>query len=73
MDHVIYGKGQAKLNVCGCGKLCFTYGPITLHFDRDEFQMCAEVVGRVAAQIPYVENPPSPLTIAPTSTDTICN
>lgn len=70
MDDFIHGKGQAKLNVCGCGKLHFTYGPITLHFDHKEFQVFAEVVGRLAAQAPYVEDNLDPVT---PRTETVCH
>jgi ribosomal protein S27AE len=31
MQKVIQSDGQAVLNVCGCGRLHFTYGPLTLH------------------------------------------
>lgn len=72
MENFIRGKEQAKLNVCGCGRLHFTYGPITLHFEREEFQVFAEVVGRLAAQIPCVEDNPGPVTRAP-RTETICH
>ncbi len=74
MDNVIHhGNGQAALNACGCGRLHFTYGPITLHFDRDEFQMFAAVVGRLAAQVPCVEDNHDPMTMAPTRPDTVCH
>lgn len=73
MENFIHGKEQAKLNLCGCGRLHFTYGPITLHFGREEFQAFAEVVGRLAAQIPYVEDHRDPVTLASTRTDTICH
>ena len=73
MENFIHGKGQAALNVCGCGRLHFTYGAITLHFEREEFQVFAEVVSRLAAQVPYVEDLPDPVTIAPTRTDTLCH
>lgn len=72
MDNVIHGNGQAALNLCGCDRLHFTYGPITLHFDREEFRVFAEVVGRLAAQVPYVEDNAGPLTRAP-RTETICH
>lgn len=72
MDNVIHGQPQAKLNVCGCGRLHFTYGPITLHFDPEEFQVFAQIVGRLAAQSPYVEDNPGPVTRAP-RTETICH
>lgn len=48
MDQIIHGDGQAVLKVCGCGKMHFTYGPITLHFDRDEFLAFACKLGRAA-------------------------
>lgn len=73
MDNAIHhGNGQATLNACGCGRLHFTYGPITLHFDRDEFRVFAEVVSRLAAQVPDVEDHPGPMTRAP-RTETICH
>ena len=72
MDNVIHGNGQAKLNVCGCGNLHFTYGPITLHFDREEFQAFAEVVSRLAAQVPDIEDHPDFVTRAP-RIETICH
>lgn len=47
MENVIHGNGQAALNVCGCDRLHFTYGPITLHFDRKEFVAFADAVARL--------------------------
>ena len=73
MDNVIHGQPQVKLNVCGCGSLHFTYGRITLHFGREEFQAFAEVVGRLAAQVPYAEDHPDPVTSTYTRADTICH
>lgn len=73
MENFIHGKGQAKLNVCGCGRLHFTYGPITLHFDREEFQVFAKVVGRLAAQVPDVEDHLDAVTMALTRADTLCH
>ncbi len=72
MEKLIHGNGQAGLNVCGCGRLHFTYGPITLHFEREEFQTFAEVVGRLAAQFPYAEDHSDPATMSP-RTDTFCH
>ncbi len=72
MDNVIQGQPQAKLNVCGCGSLHFTYGPITLHFGREEFQVFAEAVGRLAAQVPDIEDHPDLVTRGP-RTETICH
>ncbi|MEK6804591.1 MAG: hypothetical protein AABZ34_18310 [Nitrospirota bacterium] len=51
MENVIHGKGKAALNMCGCDRLHFTYGPITLHFDRDEFVAFADAVARLASQL----------------------
>ena len=73
MDNVIQGQPQAKLNVCGCGSLHFTYGPITLHFCREEFQAFAQTVGRLASQVSDVEDNHDPMTIAPTRPDTVCH
>ena len=39
--------GQGKLALCECGKLHFTYGAITVHFEREEFFLFAEAVGRL--------------------------
>ncbi|MCP9448161.1 MAG: hypothetical protein NNA22_11425 [Nitrospira sp.] len=72
MDNVIHRQGQAGMNICGCGKLHFTYGPITLHFSREEFQVFAEVVGRLAAQVPDIEDHPDLVTRAP-RIETICH
>lgn len=38
-----------KLTVCDCGGLRLSSGPVTIHFTRDEFQMFAEAVGRLAS------------------------
>ena len=64
MDNVIQGQPQAKLNVCGCGSLHFTYGPITLHFDRDEFVAFAGAVARLASQLGQADDS---LRVAPSS------
>lgn len=47
----MHGHGQSKLAVCGCGRLHVTYGSITLHFDREEFQVFAESIGRLASML----------------------
>ncbi|HSL03469.1 MAG TPA: hypothetical protein VK901_08025 [Nitrospiraceae bacterium] len=49
MENAIRGELQSKMAFCGCGKLHFTYGPITLHFDRSEFLTFADSVGRLGA------------------------
>jgi hypothetical protein len=38
-----------KLTVCDCGGFRLSSGPVTIHFTRDEFQMFAEAVGRLAS------------------------
>lgn len=48
MQKVIQHDGDAVLNVCGCGKVHFSYGPITLHFDREGFVAFARDVSRLA-------------------------
>lgn len=37
-----------KLVLCDCGKLHVTFGSVTLHFTRDEFQVFAESIRRLA-------------------------
>lgn len=51
MENIMRGEGQSKLGFCGCGKLHFTYGPVTLHFDRDEFLIFADSVGRLGGLV----------------------
>jgi hypothetical protein len=51
MEHVLRGDLQSKVAICGCGKLHFTYGPLTLHFDRVEFLGFADSVGRLGALV----------------------
>lgn len=43
--------GQTKLALCGCGKLHFTYGSVTVHFEREDFLQFAESVGRLSAMV----------------------
>lgn len=47
----MHSHGQSKLAVCGCGRLHLTYGSITLHFDREEFQVFADSIGRLASML----------------------
>ena len=51
MENVLRGDQQSKVAFCGCGKLHFTYGPLTLHFDRVEFLAFADSVGRLGALV----------------------
>lgn len=59
MEHVVHGEGQSKLVFCGCGRFHFTYGPLTLHFDPDEFLRFTKSVERLsvlARQTPQTES-----------------
>ena len=56
MEHVLRGKGESKVALCECGKLHFTYGSVTLHFDRDEFLLFAESVGRLGTMVRQAAN-----------------
>lgn len=49
MDKVLRTDKPMKLVLCGCGRLHVTCGPVTLHFDRDEFLVFADSVSRLAA------------------------
>lgn len=60
MDKVLRTDGPMKLVLCGCGRLHVTCGPVTLHFDRDEFLVFADSVSRLAAIVKQ-----SPATLAP--------
>lgn len=59
MDHVIHRQGGVCLN--GYGKLPFSSEPMTLHFECEEFQTFAEVVSRLAAQCPDIQDHLGPL------------
>jgi hypothetical protein len=41
--------GAMKLVLCGCGKMHVTLGSITIHFTREEFQLFAESIRRLAS------------------------
>jgi hypothetical protein len=47
----MYSHGHGKLALCGCGKLHFTYGQVTLHFGLEEFLLFTESVGRLGAVV----------------------
>ena len=51
MENVLRGDVQSKVVFCECGRLHFTYGPMTLHFDRSEFLSFADSVGRLGALV----------------------
>ena len=73
MENVIHGSGQAALNVCGCDRLHFTYGPITLHFDREEFVAFADAVARLASQLGQADDSRSLLATSSVYSDPICH
>lgn len=54
MDNSFHSNAQAKLNVCGCGSLHFTDGPMTLHLEPEEFTRFAGEVGRLATHFQHV-------------------
>jgi hypothetical protein len=56
MENVLRGELQSKMAFCGCGKLHFTYGPLTLHFDRSEFLAFADSVGQLGALVRQAAN-----------------
>lgn len=72
MENVLRGDLQSKVAVCECGKLHFTYGPMTLHFDRVEFLAFADLVGRLGA---LVRQFPQDSTVVPSHVPnaTICH
>lgn len=47
---------QTILSICGCGGLHLTYGPLTLHFEREEFIAFAGSVAQLASQLREVED-----------------
>jgi hypothetical protein len=51
MENVLRSDLQSKVAVCECGKLHFTYGPMTLHFDRSEFLAFAASVAQLGALV----------------------
>lgn len=46
---------QTILSICDCGGLHLTYGPLTLHFERDEFIAFSGSVAQLASQLREVE------------------
>jgi hypothetical protein len=37
MHKGLESNGQTALSICGCGRLHFSYGPLTLQFERTSF------------------------------------
>lgn len=63
MHKVLQSNGQTALNICGCGRLHFSYGPLTLHFERDEFLTFAGEVVKLVAQLRQIEDGRHPMLI----------
>jgi hypothetical protein len=57
---------QTTLDVCGCGRLHLTYGPVTLNFQREEFLRFARDVGRLANYLAAVQHAALPFPQATT-------
>lgn len=65
MSHVTQD-GHTTLDVCGCGRLHLTYGPVTLNFQRDDFVRFARDVGRLADYLATIQRAPRAFTQATT-------
>jgi hypothetical protein len=51
MQRIFEAGAQTALNVCGCGRFHFTYGPLTLHFEPREFLLFAADVAELVKEI----------------------
>jgi hypothetical protein len=51
---------KATLTTCSCGKLYFTYGPITVQFDPDQFLAFASSVAMLLSQFQQAVKLPNP-------------
>lgn len=51
MEMKTRNEGTMKLMLCGCGRVHVTCGPMTLHFEREEFLTFAGGIGRLAAMV----------------------
>ncbi|GKS56760.1 hypothetical protein YTPLAS18_02870 [Nitrospira sp.] len=56
MKSAFNGKEQPKVAICACGTLHFSYGPMTLQFDRSEFISFAESVRRLGVLVSHDRN-----------------
>lgn len=65
MSHITQD-GQTTLDVCGCGRLHLTHGPVTLNFQREEFLRFARDVGRLANYLAAVQHAARPFPQATT-------
>jgi hypothetical protein len=72
MQKGLRSDGRATLNVCGCGRLHLTYGPITIHFKPDDFLAFGEAVTQLVEQFRLAQSdrlvPPTP-----TGHETVCH
>lgn len=48
MQRVAHRPSRLVINLCTCGSLHFTYGPITLHLSQQDFLMLAEQIAQGA-------------------------
>jgi hypothetical protein len=69
MERVLRGKQRPKAVLCQCGQLHFTYGSVTLHFDREEFIHFTEAVGRLGLLIKQARHTVSAIAKPVTNTD----
>lgn len=69
MDHVLQRDRVAKIVLCQCGQLHFTYCSVTLHFDREEFLRFSESVARLSHLVRRASPPVSAIAKPVTNTD----
>ncbi len=72
MQQVIRSAGRTALTVCACGKLHFTYGPITLHFEPEEFVSFAGDIAHLIAQFRLIQDDRQSVS-ASTYNDIVCH
>lgn len=63
---------RTALSMCTCGKLHFSYGLITLHFEPEEFTSFAGAVAHLLAQYTQVHSARQPSSIPSVHND-ICH
>lgn len=72
MENTNRTDGPMKVVLCGCGRMYLTCGPITLHFERDEFLAFASTVARRAA-IVYQQPAGLAPTLRPGAQSEVCH
>lgn len=72
MEEVLRKDGRARIVLCRCGRLHFTYGPLTLRFSQEEFMRFTESVNRLAAQVRQTLRTASP-TASLSSDTSLCH